>query len=121
MADENQISYEEPKPDILNKAVDNIKVTIDNGGWKGTLFKFLLWGALPLVILLVIAYYLRTSFFGRKANISTRNAQNNSVRYKDEKTDWQFQVVDVRNTADVDDDIKKFEELSKKVKGLYIK
>ena len=102
-----------------SKTVDGIRVILDNGGVRATVIKFILWIALPLVILLGVGYFLYTSFFLRKATISTRGGLNNSTIYKDEKTDWNVQVTDVNNQANTDAQIAQFEELARKIKGLY--
>jgi len=112
---------EPPRQDNVSRTIDGIRIVLDNGGMKATIVKFILWFALPLVILLVIAYFLYTSFFLRKANIETRGGLNRSSVYKDEKTDWSINVTNVNNQANVDADIARFEEISKKVKGLYVK
>lgn len=110
-----------PQPqqtDTVTKTIDGIKIVIENGGIKGTLVKVLLWTLIPLVILLIIGYFLYSSYFTRKSNIDTGRGQNNSVRYTDDNTDWNVQVIDINNNAR-EDELKKFEQVVNKVKELY--
>ncbi len=128
MSDTPKISYETtsgaeqatPTPSKTGGGtLDNIKLVMDSGGVKGTLVKFGVWFCLPLVIVVTIAYFLYTSFFGRRATIDARNSTNNSVQYKDENTGWNVQVNDINNSANVQDDIDKFKIVADKIKALY--